>query len=77
MKLWGVLLTEKQEESEEKQLSMTALEEIQGVNQWVVQVEAVVVKLHCRTGKKSENWAQAKLYFRKKLFFVSEDFRFQ
>lgn len=34
---------------------MTALEEIQGVNQLVVQVEAVVVKLHCRTGKKSEN----------------------
>lgn len=45
---------------EERRLSMNALEEGQGVNQWVVQVEAVVAKLHCRTGKK-EPLAQAKL----------------
>lgn len=48
------------------------------MNGWVVQVEAVVVRLHCRTRRKSENLAQAKLnVFQEETgFFVTEDFSF-
>lgn len=44
----------------------------------MVQVEAVVVRLHCRTRRKSEHFAQAKLsVFQEETgFFVTEDFSF-
>lgn len=45
---------------------------------WVVRIEAVVVRLHCRTRRKAENLAQAKLsVFQEETgFFVTEDFSF-